>query len=123
MIRRPPRSTRPDTLFPYTPLFRSRILARRDAPPAVGGSSSPPQILQRAGGTAALSSPVHLCEHSLGQAAHTHTQHTTHDFVVLVPRSAEHTSELQSLMHISYDVFCLKKNTNERSEHIKHRTH
>src|SRR3546814_13710839 len=72
MIRRPPRSTRTDTLFPYTTLFRSR--------PHLGGSR------QRGGGPAGR-----------------------------VPRdrrrSEEHTSELQSLMRISYAVFCLKKKT------------
>src|SRR3546814_2521706 len=69
MIRRPPRSTRTDTLFPYTTLFRSLALR-------VGRG------LERA--------------HAGG--AHRHD-----------PRSEEHTSELQSLMRISYAVFCLKK--------------
>src|SRR3546814_3736671 len=70
MIRRPPRSTRTDTLFPYTTLFRS-------SPPR---SASPPGRSARSG-----RSP------STGM------------------RSEEHTSELQSLMRISYAVFCLKK--------------
>src|SRR3546814_15544001 len=80
MIRRPPRSTRTDTLFPYTTLFRSR--ERRQMPMPPGLISVP----QRHGATASLgtkSSPS--------------------------PRSEEHTSELQSLMRISYAVFCLKK--------------
>src|SRR3546814_1036352 len=71
MIRRPPRSTRTDTLFPYTTLFRS---VRRRQPRPVAG---------RAGCCAG---------HPAGDA-----------------RSEEHTSELQSLMRISYSVFCLKK--------------
>src|SRR3546814_10579700 len=75
MIRRPPRSTRTDTLFPYTTLFRSG--EHRGAP-----------------------RPRSLRRH--------HGQRPTTD-VRRRPRSEEHTSELQSLMRISYAVFCLKK--------------
>src|SRR3546814_2845962 len=88
MIRPPPRSTRTDTLFPYTTLFRSLrripgVVLRRAAPrPQRGGG--------RRRGAAA---PV---EHG---AAHRGR------------RSEEHTSELQSLMRLSYAVFCLKKKT------------
>src|SRR3546814_14126081 len=78
MIRRPPRSTRTDTLFPYTTLFRSDPCAVRGSP---GCCLSP-----TACGTRSL------------PAADTQVQ-----------RSEEHTSELQSLMRISYAVFCLKK--------------
>src|SRR3546814_7494143 len=80
MIRRPPRSTRTDTLFPYTTLFRS---AGR---PGAGG----------AGGAADHRRPR---RHHRGAA---HRQPGK-------DRSEEHTSELQSLMRISYAVFCLKK--------------
>src|SRR3546814_2846922 len=94
MIRRPPRSTRTDTLFPYTTLFRSRggqsfqrlPLRRDEAAIADGGGADfrhPPPRLRRA---------------MFGQRAFD-----------LVQRSEEHTSELQSLMRISYAVFCLKK--------------
>src|SRR3546814_4519841 len=88
MIRRPPRSTRTDTLFPYTTLFRSedmvrillRLLQERQPGQLFGGDQS-----QR---------------HRL--------------------RSEEHTSELQSLMRISYAVFCLKKKKlNNNQEHIQ----
>src|SRR3546814_6979504 len=90
MIRRPPRSTRTDTLFPYTTLFRSRegraarrLCADRNRAPCERGrcDKHPP--------AAADSAP------RLSHARH--------------PRSEEHTSELQSLMRISYAVFCLKK--------------
>src|SRR3546814_19391046 len=74
MIRRPPRSTRTDTLFPYTTLFRS------------GGRGGIHEV--EAGALRRL----------LGRLQHV--------------RSEEHTSELQSLMRISYAVFCLKKKTN-----------
>src|SRR3546814_1986052 len=82
MIRRPPRSTRTDTLFPYTTLFRSRGRppCRRIPGNAAGRRSRPHRISTRR-----LAACV--------QAA----------------RSEEHTSELQSLMRISYAVFCLKK--------------
>src|SRR3546814_9028253 len=71
MIRRPPRSTRTDTLFPYTTLFRSRVAA------------------------------------SYADDAK-HAQRV-YDYISKLWRSEEHTSELQSLMRISYAVFCLKK--------------
>src|SRR3546814_3181335 len=101
MIRRPPRSTRTDTLFPYTTLFRSlrradghqHVLADADRPSwlatglhrADAGGRGRPQLAAR--------------RHRRGgqqRAVHRH-------------RSEEHTSELQSLMRISYAVFCLKK--------------
>src|SRR3546814_3708631 len=84
MIRRPPRSTRTDTLFPYTTLFRSdagaalrRAAAARGAGAGAGGEPRDP---------AARRADVEPRR-----------------------RSEEHTSELQSLMRISYAVFCLKK--------------
>src|SRR3546814_12587272 len=80
MIRRPPRSTRTDTLFPYTTLFRSHQPAVARAPPAGRDAG---------------------CDHLVRAADH-----------VPAARSEEHTSELQSLMRISYAVFCLKKKKN-----------
>src|SRR3546814_8783738 len=80
MIRRPPRSTRTDTLFPYTTLFRSILL---------GGRSRPQWFRQQ---SASLRKPFQL----RGPARDR-------------DRSEEHTSELQSLMRISYAVFCLQK--------------
>src|SRR3546814_9863687 len=79
MIRRPPRSTRTDTLFPYTTLFRSRLGRSR---------------YQRHG----LHSAGDGGPRGRRQAARADRR-----------RSEEHTSELQSLMRISYAVFCLKK--------------
>src|SRR3546814_2394632 len=77
MIRRPPRSTRTDTLFPYTTLFRSP--ATRNSAPSASSSGQP--------------------ESRPASQARTES----------AKRSEEHTSELQSLMRISYAVFCLKK--------------
>src|SRR3546814_12024601 len=88
MIRRPPRSTRTDTLFPYTTLFRSP-LALRPAQPVPG---------QRGGGAAPLG-------HGLSAARPLRPRRARRGG----GRSEEHTSELQSLMRISYAVFCLKK--------------
>src|SRR3546814_6513389 len=100
MRRRPPRSTRTDTLFPYTTRFRS-TLVRRD-PIGVVGAIVP------------WNYPVIL---SMSKIA---TSLATGCAVVLKPspgtvldRSEEHTSELQSLMRISYAVFCLKKKTQQ----------
>src|SRR3546814_7002334 len=94
MIRLPPRSTRTDTLFPYTTLFRSSQWLcgavesdrRGDGQPAMFGGRDGPQRGLR-------SDPARKrCQPGDG-----------------LPRSEEHTSELQSLMRISYAVFCLKK--------------
>src|SRR3546814_3481959 len=91
MIRRPPRSTRTDTLFPYTTLFRSgRAAAHPGAYPRPLSRHS--RARPRGGAGAALAGP------RTGR------------------RSEEHTSELQSLMRISYAVFCLKKKTKNNIE-------
>src|SRR3546814_5058466 len=91
MIRRPPRSTRTDTLFPYTTLFRSLEYDRRRLKGVVleeGSLTAHVTIVARAMGV-----PVLGLVRDLRMAV----------------RSEEHTSELQSLMRISYAVFCLKK--------------
>src|SRR3546814_1681001 len=87
MIRRPPRSTRTDTLFPYTTLFRSIEVV--GMLPQVDD-----QQRARSGAVGKRVGVVGLFD---GERA------------ALVGRSEEHTSELQSLMRISYAVFCLKK--------------
>src|SRR3546814_4675586 len=85
MIRRPPRSTRTDTLFPYTTLFRS--CTRRPSPRSTARIGQEHTRSRRACSRRRRTAPA--CSSS--------------------PRSEEHTSELQSLMRISYAVFCLKK--------------
>src|SRR3546814_8247302 len=85
MIRRPPRSTRTDTLFPYTTLFRSHRRRRRGDDPA---------------------------DRAVQRAARDRRAR----------RSEEHTSELQSLMRISYAVFCLKQSNRTKSEHTQIRS-
>src|SRR3546814_1015372 len=95
MIRRPPRSTRTDTLFPYTTLFRSVHPRRARLVPRLGRSVG--EELRR--------EPV---EHRAQGRPHNRPQHRGPGTGLLV-RSEEHTSELQSLMRISYAVFCLKK--------------
>src|SRR3546814_14695205 len=79
MIRRPPRSTRTDTLFPYTTLFRSNVAAITRV------------TTRYRNGLVPETSIASICS------------------VTRIDRSEEHTSELQSLMRISYAVFCLKK--------------
>src|SRR3546814_1554390 len=95
MRRRPPTSTRTATLFPYTPLFRSD----RDED---AGDPRPPGAGCR--GAAARGFPG---ADRPGQAAQLAAAYR-HRHTVAVWRSEEHTSELQSLMRISYAVFCLK---------------
>src|SRR3546814_2756868 len=92
MIRRPPRSTRTDTLFPYTTLFRSAWL----------------HLLLRAP-DARLSRPV------AGARFREQAVRQTRCGKAAPRRSEEHTSELQSLMRISYAVFCLKKKKKDQS--------
>src|SRR3546814_6364860 len=100
MIRRPPRSTRTDTLFPYTTLFRSRP-RDLDLPPWLKGRY----------GTA-----VGRAVHGVLQTIDLVTGDGLDDAIAAqCQRSEEHTSELQSLMRISYAVFCLKKNKNRQS--------
>src|SRR3546814_3403874 len=103
MIRLPPRSTRTDTLFPYTTLFRSsrappdRVPARpRDRDPSARGTAADrwPKVWSRQG-----------------------TQSWSR------PRSEEHTSELQSLMRISYAVFCLKKKNHHTKTTTRYTNH
>src|SRR3546814_6597332 len=99
MIRRPPISTRTDTLFPYTTLFRSKGVAAFEHR----------KLLERAD---------IVCRQADDRSAH--GRKLVHRFgkgiglqrAALGERSEEHTSELQSLMRISYAVFCLKKKNN-----------
>src|SRR3546814_2423814 len=116
MIRRPPRSTLTDTLFPYTTLFRSHGFPpfhRGECPVSFGADASsldPGHLVLRyevvfysaacgnisASGSASPMSPTRPANQRASRATR---------------RSEEHTSELQSLMRISYAVFCLKKKT------------
>src|SRR3546814_8878236 len=99
MIRRPPRSTRTDTLFPYTTLFRSRPATHDGIPRLFVAQHLVPQ----------RGSALHCIEiNELKRRFGTHVSLTTSPRTA---RSEEHTSELQSLMRISYAVFCLKKTT------------
>src|SRR3546814_1339997 len=117
MIRPPPRSTRTDTLFPYTTLFRSGRIPRNDegphlrdrrylrahqAPGRFRSGEGREDRREHAGGRTALADPVARRRRSLR-------------------RSEEHTSELQSLMRISYAVFCLKKKKNQQNKNRRQR--
>src|SRR3546814_5867356 len=106
MIRRPPRSTRTDTLFPYTTLFRSTGHAQADAAPCGQGITrrATQASLHRQAGSARSIRAVR----AIGRAPVGPAQPRAAGSAL---RSEEHTSELQSLMRISYAVFCLKKTT------------
>src|SRR3546814_8304006 len=105
MIRQPPRSTRTDTLFPYTTLFRSDgvACARRPAGDRVGVETGD---FDRRNRRRAAAECKRRCER---QGDGERTRHPRIMRQQLWLRSEEHTSELQSLMRISYAVFCLKK--------------
>src|SRR3546814_5559163 len=104
MIRRPPRSTRTDTLFPYTTLFRSSISTRLLVLDKADDGTSP--IIARP----ANFSELHLLIDMLPDRV---SLHIDQQMKLGKVRSEEHTSELQSLMRISYAVFCLKKKKNK----------
>src|SRR3546814_6228909 len=97
MIRRPPRSTRTDTLFPYTTLFRSQVVPRSGAPASFADLTE-----QLAPAVVNISTRQRI---QIQQ---------NNPFAGTPFRSEEHTSELQSLMRISYAVFCLKKKNNKK---------
>src|SRR3546814_8749521 len=108
MIRRPPRSTRTDTRFPYTTLFRSWGRPHRL------GQRGPPGFVARRHAIGAIDADHRSVHHRVFH----HMLYRHREFPGMAgarrklyrgARSEEHTSELQSLMRISYAVFCLKK--------------
>src|SRR3546814_4700251 len=116
MIRRPPRSTRTDTLFPYTTLFRSRDLSTR----VLGQDLSMPVLISPTG--VQMVHPdaeigIARAAANRGTALGLSNFGSTPMEQVMAERSEEHTSELQSLMRISYAVFCLKKKIACRRNH------
>src|SRR3546814_1031342 len=135
MIRRPPRSTRTDTLFPYTTLFRSAPpLARRITMSLCGNATPPPKQYRRQH----EQKPEHRARPFAHSRKHRRRQRRRHlgvDHAFLeirqrrlqpphrADRSEEHTSELQSLMRISYAVFCLKKKKKKKKEDTSNDIH
>src|SRR3546814_3240553 len=112
MIRRPPRSTRTDTLFPYTTLFRSRYFVR-----AIGRNLTDKRYKigsQVVGGLWANS------QYDRGYGAELENNLDVGQRILQMLRSEEHTSELQSLMRISYAVFCLKQKIKKNQTHKTH---
>src|SRR3546814_10591042 len=112
MIRRPPRSTRTDTLFPYTTLFRSDQQRRQlEVFEQVGHAHSGAEDAAElgAGRDHSRTGAAQLHGIDLGRVRNHCRDH----------RSEEHTSELQSLMRISYAVFCLKKKRKTKQTHMK----
>src|SRR3546814_5388597 len=97
MIRRPPRSTRTDTLFPYTTLFRSHQSADGTSP------------VWEALGRPFYRMDFDEADRFGGRYGNQFIAELGPHFPLYADRSEEHTSELQSLMRISYAVFCLKK--------------
>src|SRR3546814_10899314 len=137
MIRRPPRSTRTDTLFPYTTLFRS---LRCRGPANSHDSAAPGRQAKSDTATGKIIDRTQsICgDERMAQKRRSDERRDSrggrierrqsHRYIEFMParrgitdrRSEEHTSELQSLMRISYAVFCLKKKTNHT---IRTQTH
>src|SRR3546814_7537414 len=116
MIRRPPRSTRTDTLFPYTTLVRSLRNGSMHNSRAKGGCQEPPRRNadgSRRADSRAASVAADNSAPALSSACSSSDKR----------RSEEHTSELQSLMRTSYAVFCLKKKTHTKYNHYKIKYH
>src|SRR3546814_4528270 len=132
MIRRPPRSTRTDTLFPYTTLFRSAVDILADHPGAsaadarriIGFGEKLVELgVERVAAAEEADQPLHVVRHEPQRRPARRLLH--HEIIIgllriegrdpfaVGGRSEEHTSELQSLMRISYAVFCLKKNNTQ----------
>src|SRR3546814_1917461 len=105
MTRRPPRSTRTDTPFPYTTLFRSLA---GNASHASSAANNVNPVVARMIARIALASCAALAVDASAGSKRANTN-TADDARIAASRSEEHTSELQSLMRISYAVFCLKK--------------
>src|SRR3546814_3027952 len=120
MIRRPPRSKRTDTLFPYTPLFRSawrrafhrrrRSRCRRAPGPATGRAP------RRRRGRCPWGDDACFAGEAGFVGAHLGATRERRGATGVRGRSEEHTSELQSLMRISYAVFCVKKKNTPTTE-------
>src|SRR3546814_8843208 len=127
MIRRPPRSTRTDTLFPYTTLFRSPGFSQVYFRGVASGenanhSSSLPTV-----GTYLDEMPVTTIQGALDihayDLARVEALAGPQGTLYGASRSEEHTSELQSLMRISYAVFCLKTKTTPSTQQDRHINH
>src|SRR3546814_10647954 len=117
MIRRPPRSTRTDTLFPYTTLFRS-FQDRHQVP-----AKEPLRFSRWPSGINCKTVPDRLREGVVNSEHWPNYSMCPFRKPVIDPRSEEHTSELQSLMRISYAVFCLKKKTDKYHHHTDKSIH
>src|SRR3546814_9685292 len=117
MIRRPPRSTRTDTLFPDTTLFRSCMRSIGKAEKALE------LMVKRSATREAFGKPIAKLGKNLEVISRARIEITAMRLAVL-QGSEEHTSELQSLMRISYAVFCLKKKkkrTDRQQRSVEHK--
>src|SRR3546814_3705574 len=122
MLRRPPRSTRTDTLFPYTTLFRSAQPDLKGGAETVGARHRPvPRARDRLRifeEDPALIKCIDAVDRVRARRIETLVEVVRPDRPWIV-RSEEHTSELQSLMRISYAVFCLKKKKTRNNNRIQ----
>src|SRR3546814_7583970 len=119
MIRRPHRSTRPDTRFPYTPPVRATTETSAAAPAAAARRIQQAALDTQYAQQAADRKPAYAAQHGRPPGAERHPRHCRRGQPGHDGRSEEHTSELQSLMRISYAVFCLTKKTNNTRHQVK----
>src|SRR3546814_8471212 len=119
MIRLPPRSTRTYTLFPYTTLFRSlaKLFLKQYNIEIFSHVSAVGKIQAPNLSSNNIKELLAIREENIVRCADPATAKEMEDFIGVI-RSEEHTSELQSLMRISYAVFCLKKKKNIQTKYI-----
>src|SRR3546814_2472392 len=130
MIRRPPRSTRTDTLFPYTTLFRSMPSPSSPRRRIAGRAQSPARCAhgQLASSRAVLTNTAPIAPRAITSRSFSRQEEwnarrslSKRSGAPSKRRSEEHTSELQSLMRISYAVLCLKKKNKNQDQLLKHK--
>src|SRR3546814_9582705 len=119
MIRRPPRSTRTDTLFPYTTLFRS-LVGRAQHAEHVALALADPLVENDSGADGPAAHLVGVRGEDLDLPGRPDARLRVVPLETRLHRSEEHTSELQSLMRISYAVFCLKKKKQQKTFNQEH---
>src|SRR3546814_10917484 len=119
----PPRSTRTDTLFPSTTLFRSNFIKPEGTLTVRGVAGTQEQLFSVQFRRNNFKKRDRVLNTQISARHIDSDAYDARTFAIAGSRSEEHTSELQSLMRISYAVFCLKKKKTQKQTNNKHKTH